>query len=392
MAPLSGLTSQPNLNALVEAFRFHPRETGLDPEALLPLARYWGAVREFYTPFEADQKSADPELYVHEMPGGQSTNLYQQAQALGLGRRWSDVCRMYGDVNRLLGDIVKVTPTSKAVGDMALFLLANNLSAADVLDPKKELAYPESVIDLVSGRLGQPHGGFPPEVVRRILREQKALRGRPGASLKPTDLKSAREEVRKIQNREPAATDVASYLLYPRVFQEFAEHQNAYSDTSVLPTPVFLYGLSAGQETAIDIEPGKTLIIKHLTVSDPHADGRRTVFFELNGIPRDVTVVDRALEPKEPARPKADASDPWQVAAPMPGLVVNVAVQHGARVARGQKLLSLEAMKMETTLYAERDARVAEVLVRPGTQVESGELVVRLMPAGRNGNSAPEEG
>ncbi len=378
MAPMSGLTSQPNLNAVAEALRFTPRESGLEVEALRPLAHYWAAVREFYLPFETGLKSPDPDLYLHEMPGGQSTNLFQQATALGLSHRWEEVCLTYADVNRLFGDIVKVTPTSKAVGDMALFLVANNLKAQDVLDSERELAYPESVIDLMAGRMGQPPGGFPPKVRKRILRDQKAFRGRPGASLPAVDFKAAEADVEKLLGRPASNREVLSHQFYPRVFQDFAAHQEQFSDISVLPTPYFLYGLAPGEEASVEIEPGKTLIVKFLTIGDPHPNGERTVFFELNGQPREISVRDLSLEPELAPRPKADAGDARQVPAPMPGLVVTVAVQAGDKVARGQKLLTLEAMKMETTLYAEQAGRVAEVLVKPGTQVETGELLLRL--------------
>ncbi len=378
LAPMSGLTSQPNLNAMVEALRFGPRETGLDVEQLRYLAHYWQAVREFYTPFESDMKAPDSDLYLHEMPGGQFTNLLEQARALGLASRWDEVCRMYAAVNQLLGDIVKVTPTSKSVGDLALFLVTNNLGVDAVLDPSREFAYPESVIDLLAGRMGQTPGGFPPEVQKRILRDVKPVKGRPGESLPPADFTAANAAVKKLLGRDPTDQEVLSHLLYPRVYQDFATHLAQYSDTSMLPTPYFLFGHQPGEELTIDIEPGKTLIIKLLTVGEPHPDGQRTVFFELNGQPRSVSVFDKSLKTEVVRRPKADPTDSKQVAAPMPGLVVTVAVKPGDNVKKGAKLLSLEAMKMETTLYAEADGRVADVLVKPGTPVEAGELVVQM--------------
>ncbi|MFN6106529.1 MAG: pyruvate carboxylase, partial [Planctomycetaceae bacterium] len=321
IATMAGGTSQQNLTSLVDGLRFQPRETGLDPEVLRRMAYYWEAVRDFYVPFETGMKSGDPDIYLHEMPGGQSTNLFQQAKALGLSDRWNDVCHTYAAVNRLFGDIVKVTPSSKSVGDMALFLLANNMTAEDVLETAKEVVYPESVIDLIAGRMGQPPGGFPAKVKKRILRDVKPFKGRPGASLPPADFAAAEKKVEKILGRKPNSREVVSYLLYPRVFEEFANHQKQYSDISVLPTPTFLYGQESGEEVAVDIEEGKTLIIKFLTMSEPHPDGFRTVFYELNGQPRDVNVLDRAREPRETARTKADPADPLQVAAPMPGLV-----------------------------------------------------------------------
>src|SRR5262249_52937316 len=245
-------------------------------------------------------------------------------------------------------------------------------------DPNRELAFPESVIDLIAGRMGQPPGGFPPRVRKRILKDLKPVRGRPGASLPPADFEAAAEQLEKKLRHAPSSRDVVSYLLYPGVLEDFAQHGQVFSDTSVFPTPTFLYGLESGAKTAVDIEEGKTLIIKFLTVSEPHPDGHRTVFFELNGQPREVNVIDRSLEPQECARPKADPADPLQIAAPMPGLVVAVGVQAGDKVTRGQKLVTMEAMKMETTIYAETDGRVGELLVKPGVQVETGELLIRL--------------
>jgi pyruvate carboxylase len=377
-APFSGLTSQPSLNAMVEALEFGPRATHLDPVALRELAHYWQAVREFYTPFESDQKAPDADLYLHEMPGGQFTNLQEQARALGLMARWPEICQTYAAVNQLLGDIVKVTPTSKAVGDLALFLVTNNLTTDAILDSDRELHLPESIVDLLAGRMGQNPGGFPPAVKKRILRDQKAIRGRPGASLPPADFPAAAEKLKKLLGHDPSGQDVITHLLYPRVFQDFTAHQQAYSDTSMLPTPSFLYGQQPGEELSVEIEPGKTLIVKLLTIGEPHPDGRRTAFFELNGQPRSVNIIDKSLKVDVARRPKADPTDARQVAAPMPGLVVNVAVQVGESIKKGQKLISMEAMKMETTLYAEQDGRVAELFVKPGTPVEAGELVVRM--------------
>jgi pyruvate carboxylase len=285
------------------------------------------------------------------------------------------VCQAYADVNQLLGDIVKVTPTSKAVGDLALFLVTNNLTVDALMDSKRELAFPESVVDLLAGRMGQPPGGFPSKVQKRILRDIKPMKGRPGESLPPADLKKAAQEVEKLIGQKPTERDVVTHLLYPRVYADYVKHEQRYADTSGLPTPYFLYGQLPGEELTIDIEPGKTLIVKLLTVGEPHADGSRTVFFELNGQPRSVSVIDRSLESEVARRPLADANNPKHVAAPMPGLVVTVAVHTGDTVAKGQKLMTLEAMKMETTLYAEQDGRIADVLVKPGTPVEAGELV-----------------
>jgi len=379
-ASMAGLTSQPSLNALVEAMRWTERDPGLPFDELERTSEYWEEARKVYAPFETGQKAASAEVYLHEMPGGQYANLYQQAISLGLGDRWHEVGRTYASVNQLFGDIVKVTPSSKVVGDMTLFMLANNLTPEQVLDPKRELAFPESVVEFFEGKLGQPPGGFPPALQQKVLRGKTPMKDRPGASLAPVDFEKTRGELEKKIMRASSDKEVLSYLLYPRVFTDFAEHQRIYSDTSILPTEAFFYGMQPGEEVSVDIEPGKTLIIKFLTIGDPHDDGRRLVFFELNGQPREVLVLDHSLagEGTIRRRPKAEPGNLLHVAAPMPGAVVNVVVTPGEQVAVGQKLLTLEAMKMETTLYAERAGRIAEVLTRAGTQVEAGELLIRF--------------
>jgi pyruvate carboxylase len=377
MAPLSGITSQVNLNSLVEAMRLTDRDTGLPFDPLQAAADYWEAVRRYYLPFESGQLAASADVYLHEMPGGQYTNLYQQSQAMGLETRWPEIRRTYAEVNKMFGDIVKVTPTSKVVGDMALFMVGNNLAPADVLDSKRPLAFPESVVEFFEGKLGQPPGGFPAALQKRILGKRQPLTERPGALMPPADFAAARKELERHLKREVNDQEVVSHLLYPRVFSQFAEHQEHYSDTGVLPTPVFFYGMKPGEEMNFDIEPGKTFIVKFLTVGDPHPDGTRQVFFELNGQPREVVVVDRALSAGGHAHPKADPNNEDHVGAPMPGLVVRVTVVPGEEVEKDQKLFTLEAMKMETTVYAQRHGRVAEVLVQPGTLVEAGDLLLR---------------
>ena len=376
--PMSGMTSQPILESLVEALRFTPRESGLDPDSLRELASYWEAAREFYGPFESGIKASSAEVYRHEMPGGQSTNLRQQAASLGLADRWHDICRAYEGANRLLGDIVKVTPSSKAVGDFALFLVANNLSADDVLTTTRDLAMPESVLDLVAGGLGQPPGGFPKNIRARILGDRELVRGRRGAHMPPADLDAIRTALSARHGRDVQTRDVLSHVMFPKVFDEFETHRATYSDVSPLETSTFLYGLDLDEEVSVTIDPGKTLIIKLVGVGTADRDGMRTVFFELNGQPRQVTVPDRTLAEGGPKRQMADAGDPLQVGASMPGVVTTIAVREGDHVTQGQKLLSLESMKMETAVQAERDGVVAEILVEPGAQLVVGELMIRL--------------
>lgn len=378
MAPLSGGTSQPNLNTVVEMLRGTPQESDLKTASIDEIAEYWRSVREFYTPFESTVLPATADLYRHEMPGGQYTNLFQQAHALGLSDQWAQICEIYAQVNDMLGDIVKVTPTSKAVGDMALFMVANELTPADVLNPDRELAFPASVKDLLGGRMGQPPGGFPEALQKRVMRDEAILTTRPGESFEPADFADAETKVEKFLGRKPKRSEVVSYLLYPKVYEDFAKHELSYGDVSGLPTPVFFYGQEPGEELAVDIETGKTLIVKFLTISDPHPDGSRVVFFELNGQPREVSVIDQSLESDVPKRQKADADDPKQIGSSMPGMVVTIAVEPGEKVAKGQKLLSLEAMKMETTVYAEVEGTVDQVLVKPGSQVEAGDLMIKL--------------
>lgn len=378
LAPLSGGTSQVNLNNIVEALRFTPRASDLDTASLTQLATYWQAAREFYLPFESHVLPATGDLYEHEMPGGQYTNLFQQARALGLSDRWAEVCKAYAQVNELFGDIVKVTPTSKAVGDMALFLVANEMSAAEVMTSKKTLAFPASVIDLIGGRMGQPPGGFPADVMKVILNDTPALTSRPGESMPAADVAEARKVAAEATGEPESDCDAVTSLLYPKVFSEFAEHRNLYSDVAPLPTPNFFYGQSPGEEIAVDIERGKRLIIKYLATGQPHPDGTRTVFFELNGQPREVTVVDKSLEPDKKAAIKADPADASQVAASMPGMVITVAVNEGDKVKEGQKLMVLEAMKMETTINAPASGTIGVIQTPAGTQVEAGDLLVKL--------------
>ena len=378
MAPMSGGTSQVNLNTLVEMLRFGDRDTALDSDRLDSIAEYWREARDFYTPFESVSLAATADLYRHEMPGGQYTNLFEQARALGLADRWPEACRIYAEVNQLFGDIVKVTPTSKSVGDMALFMLANNLTCEDVLNPDRDIAFPGSVIDLISGGMGQPPGGFPDAVKKRVLLGKEEFVGRPGETLPPADMAAAKAKVAEMVEGEPTGRDVISWLLYERVYEEFAKHQMTYSDVSTLPTPNFFFGLEPSEEISIEIEPGKTLIIRFVSVSTPHADGTRTVFFELNGQPREITVTDHSIEATAEASVKADPAIAGQIGSTMPGMVVAVAVKIGDPIKKGQKLLTLEAMKMETTITADLDGKIRNVLVQPGRRVETGDLLVEI--------------
>jgi pyruvate carboxylase len=378
IASMSGQTSQPNLNSIVAALRHTRRDTGLDLDALNECADYWEIVREFYAPFDTGPKSGTAEVYLHEMPGGQYTNLKEQAEAMGLGARWHEIARAYGDVNMAFGDIVKVTPSSKVVGDMAIFLVNHSMTMAQFgqLTPDHNLTLPASVIDMFMGSLGEPGGGWPKKLQKIILRGATPRKGRPGANLAPVNLDDTAAAVEKKIGRKPSRDEVLSYLMYPDVFLKFARASQNWGDVDVLPTPEFYYGMEKGADIAVELEPGKALVIKFLTVGEPHPDGTRTVFFELNGQPREVSVRDRALQGTVEAKPKADPAQPGQIGAPIPGVVSAVAVQLNQQLKKGERLLVMEAMKMQSTVYAPLAGTVKQLLVQPGQQVEAKDLLL----------------
>ena len=379
---MSGLTSQPNLGAIAEALRGGARDTGLDRDALRSFATYWEGVRRLYRAFESDLRSGMAEVYEHAMPGGQFTNLREQARALGIeDARWPEVARTFARVNDMFGDIVKVTPTSKVVGDMALYMVTNDLAPEDVLDPDKEIAFPQSVVEFFRGDLGQPHGGFPASLQKKVLKRETPLTVRPGEVLEPVDLEAERAEAERLVHRTISESELASYLMYPKVFVEYAEHRRSHGEVSVLPTPAFFYGPQADEELLIDIEQGKTLIVRFFTVGEADDEGQRTVFFELNGQPRTVKVQDRSLVSLARVHRKADEDNPGHVGAPMPGQVADIAVATGDHVEAGDVLLTIEAMKMETILHAARAGTVEEIVAKAGTRIESGDLLVVLETA-----------
>lgn len=378
ISSMSGTTSQPNLNSIAAALRFTRRDTGLNQEALDSSAYYWEAVREWYSPFDTGLKTGTAEVYLHEMPGGQFTNLKEQAKSMGLGEQWPEIARTYADVNMLFGDIVKVTPSSKVVGDMALFLVGHGMTVREFarLGPDHNLTLPNSVVDMFKGSLGEPQGGWPKRIQKVVLKGEKAMRGRPGAHLPPADFEETRQTLEKKTGQKVPKTDVLSYLLYPDVYLKFIKARQQYSTLEVLPTPQFFYGMQPGEEVAIDLEEGKMLIVKLLTVGEPHPDGLRTIFFELNGLPREVDVRDSKMEVKQETRPKADPNIEGHVGAPIPGMVSAISVELNQVVAKGEKLLVMEAMKMQTTVYAPKAGRVSERYVSNGSQVEAKDLML----------------
>jgi pyruvate carboxylase len=376
---MSGLTSQPNLGSLIEALRHGPRGSGIDPTKLRMISSYWEQVRKLYAAFESDIRAGASEVYVHGMPGGQYTNLREQARALGIeDARWPEVAQAYASVNAMFGDVIKVTPTSKTVGDLALLMITSGLTPAQVLDPQTQIAFPESVVQLFRGDLGQPPGGFPVALQRKILKGAPAITQRPGALLPAVDFEAERAKIRLKLPRPITDDDLASYLMYPRVWLEYAAERVQYGDVGILPTGVFFYGMQPGQEISVNLERGKTLIVLYITTSDAHEDGTRTVFFELNGQPRSVRVPDRSQVAKRAPLRKAEPGNVLQLGAPMPGTIATISARVGRKVTRGDILATLEAMKMETAVRAESDGKVAEVLVKPGQQVDAKDLLIVL--------------
>ena len=376
ISSMAGLTSQPSLNGLVAVLQGQEKETGLDPDALQKLSFYWEDIRPLYAGFESEMKAPSAEIYKHEMPGGQYTNLHQQAKSVGLGDRWEEVKEAYSLVNRMFGDIVKVTPSSKVVGDMALFMVQNNLSEEDVYAKGESLSFPDSVIQFFQGYLGQPPGGFPEKLRKIILKDREYITARPGQFLEPVDFEETKRKLEKEIEREVNDYDVMSYIMYPKVFLDKEKISKEYGNISVLDTATFFYGLREGEEVRVEIEQGKTLIIKLIAVGPTDSKGMKLIYFELNGQPREITVRDMSATVSTAVRPKADPGNPSQIGASMPGRVLRVLVKQGDKVKKGQHLMVTEAMKMELSIQSPFNGEVKEVLVREGDVIETGDLLI----------------
>ena len=378
IASMSGTTSQPNLNSIVAALANTGRDTALDLDALNQCADYWEVARTYYTAFDEAPKAGTAEVYIHEMPGGQYTNLKAQAESMGLGARWHEIARTYANVNVAFGDIVKVTPSSKVVGDMAIFLVTHNMTVQDLerLGPDHGLTLPNSVIEMFSGSLGEPEGGWPERMQQVVLGGAKPKPGRPGEHLAPVDFEQTTAALEKKLGHKISHTDLLSYLMYPDVFVKFARARSSYGNVDVLPTPQFFYGLDTGEEIAVEIEPGKVLVLKFLTVSDPQPDGTRTVFYELNGQPREVTIRDLSRKAAVPTRAKADPANAGEVGAPIPGAVSSISVDIGQQVVKGDRLLVMEAMKMQSAIYSPVSGKVTQKLVNVGDKVDAKDLLL----------------
>ncbi len=379
MDAFSGGTSQPCLGSIVEALRHTDRDTGLDIAAIRQISNYWEAVRGQYAAFESGLPAPASEVYLHEMPGGQFTNLKAQARSLGLEERWHEVAQAYADANQMFGDIVKVTPSSKVVGDMALMMVAQGLSRAQVENPAIDVAFPESVVDMMKGNLGQPHGGWPKAIQKKVLKGETALTTRPGEGMAAVDLEAVRKKLSaELNGFKVDDEDLNGYLMYPKVFLDYMGRHKAYGPVRTLPTRTFFYGMAPGEEITSEIDPGKTLEIRLQAVGETTDDGEVKVFFELNGQPRVIRVPNRAIKAKTAAKPKAQDGNPGHIGAPMPGAIASVAVVAGQKVNAGDLLLTIEAMKMETGLHADRAAVVKALHVHPGSQIDAKDLLVEL--------------
>ncbi|MGM0659611.1 MAG: pyruvate carboxylase [Pseudomonadota bacterium] len=379
MDAFSGGTSQPCLGSIVTSLQNTPRDTGLPIERIRELSNYWEQVRAQYVAFEAGLQTPASEVYLHEMPGGQFTNLKAQARSLGLEEKWPELARTYADVNQMFGDIVKVTPSSKVVGDMALMMVSQGLTRADVEDADKDMSFPDSVIDMMRGNLGQPPGGFPEGIVRKVLKDETPNTERPGKHLPPVDIEATRKElVEQVEGASIDREDLNSYLMYPKVFLDYMGRHRMYGPVRTLPTRCFFYGMEPGEEISVEIDPGKILEIRLQALGETNAEGDVKVFFELNGQPRVIRVPNRLVKSQTAARPKAEAGNPDHIGAPMPGVVASVAVQAGQKVRKDDMLLVIEAMKMETGIYTERDAVVKAVHVQPGSQIDAKDLLIEL--------------
>ncbi len=392
LAPMAGLTSQPSMNALVAALRGYPRDTGLTNKKLQPLANYWEDVREYYAPFECGLKSATSEVYFHEIPGGQYSNLRPQVAELGLLPRWQEVKEAFALVNLLCGDIPKVTPSSKMVGDFAIFLVKSDLihrgdgtledaarqTEARLIAEASRLDFPSSVTGYFQGQLGQPPGGFPEKLRTAVLKGAPRVVGLPGKSLPPLNLVERQALLTGKLGRPATRAEAVSHALYPRVLDDFFDARAKYEDVSILDTPTYFYGLEVGQERWVDLEPGKTLVLSLEAVSDAGPDGMRTVFFELNGHGRQVTVKDKSLVSSVAERRLADKGNSDHVGALMPGVVIAVHAAAGAKVEPGSPLLTLEAMKMETVVRAPKSGTLKELAVGLKARVQAGDLLAVL--------------
>jgi pyruvate carboxylase len=379
MDSMSGLTSQPALGSIANIINPKQNNNRLDENHIRSASFYWEEVRQNYSAFESDFKAGSSDVYLHQMPGGQFTNLKKQAKSLGISlNKWSMVVKMYSSVNQMFGDIVKVTPSSKVVGDMALYMIANNLSSKDVLDPDIEIIFPQSVIEFFKGELGVPIGGFPEELQNKILKGQNPLVGRPGLTLPKVNLEEEKNNLEKNLKQTFNNQQLASYLMYPKLFTDFITFQNEFSDPSILSTPLFFYGPAVDQEYSLKIDQGKSIILRYLTKGKTKLDGYTSVFFELNGQPRTIEVKDQSFNKSSLSKTKVDPKNKNQIGSPLPGQISQIFVKNGDKVIKGDKILIIEAMKMETIINAEKSGSVSNIQINSGENVDSKDFLLEI--------------
>ena len=380
---MAGLTSQPALNSLVAALSNTERDTGIDLKGIQKLSDYWAAVRPVYYPFESDLKSGSAEIYRYEIPGGQYSNLKPQVESFGLGHRFTDVKEMYKTVNEMVGDIVKVTPSSKMVGDMAIFMVKNDLTPENIFEKAKNMAFPDSVVSYFQGMMGQPEWGFPEDLQKLVLKDIEPITVRPGELLPPEDLEGHGRYLKGKYGFEPTGKDKVSYALYPDVFENYIKYYMENGDVSRMGSDVFFHGLAEGETSEIEVAEGRVLVVEYLRMGKPDSEGFRTLEFEVNGNRREIRVKDKSAHQKmqgadEPAVQMADPDSDSEVGASIPGHIMKLLVKEGDVVKAGQSLAVIEAMKMETVMAAARDGKVDSILVKEGQQVKTGQLLIRL--------------
>ncbi|MDU5335611.1 pyruvate carboxylase [Enterococcus sp.] len=375
---MSGATSQPSMSSLYYALQYGDRTPELNLKNVRQINHYWEDVRPYYASFENGIQAAQTEVYDHEMPGGQYSNLQQQAKAVGLGDKWDEIKQMYQTVNMMFGDIVKVTPSSKVVGDMALFMVQNELTEKDIYDRGDELSYPESVVSFFQGELGQPVGGFPEKLQQIILQGRPAMSERPGKYAEPVDFEKVKKELQELIGFEPSKTDVLSYLMYPQVFLDYQKTYEQFADVTLLDTPTFFSGMRLGETINVQIEKGKTLIIRLDEIGEADIEGNRTLFFNLNGQRREIVVKDASIKSAVQTKRKVEPTNREQIGATMTGSVLKVLVKKGDHVEKGQPLLITEAMKMETSIDARFAGEVSHLYVEEGESISSGDLLIEV--------------
>ncbi len=379
MDSMSGLTSQPALGSVVSIMKQNHNDPKLDEADIREASLYWEQVRKNYKAFETDFKGGSSDVYLHQMPGGQFTNLKEQARSLGITTdKWGLVANMYAEVNNMFGDIIKVTPSSKVVGDMALYMITNDLTPEDIVDPNKEISFPSSVVEFFKGEIGIPLGGFPEELQKKILGNEKPLNKRAGSILSSINLDEAKAKLEKKYEEKISDQHLSSYLMYPKVFEDFMNHRKNFSDTSILPTELFFYGPIPDKEYSLQIDKGKNLIVRYLAKSDPSANGSNSVFFELNGQPRTIEIINNEFSKNVFINTKAEEGNKNHVGSPLPGQVSKIFVSEGDKILKGDRVLVIEAMKMETTISAEKSGTIKKIYLKSGDNVETKDLLIEI--------------